>query len=211
MNTLFPMFKSAYMKGTAIDLTSAGTVLKACILDLDDLGTAITGATNATPIVIEATGHGLTTGNIVLVSKVGGNTNANGVRKVTVVDADHVSLQDLSAANIAGNGAYTSGGRIWKLSGVDFLDDIASGARIGTPVEITNKTVSDDGVLDGDNVTLSSVTGDQCEAILVFIDGANDAARRAVGVIGSATSGLPVTPNGGNVGINWPPSGIFQL
>ena len=65
----------------------------------------ISGATNATPIVIALTGHGFLTGQRVVISSVGGNTAANGTWTVTVVDQDHFSLN-----GSVGNGAYTSGG-----------------------------------------------------------------------------------------------------
>lgn len=73
---------------------------------------SVIGATNATPIVIQSTGHGLTTGTRVTVAGVGGTTNANTTTTVTVVDADHFSLDGTT-----GNGAYTSGGT-WNVSGV---------------------------------------------------------------------------------------------
>ncbi|HKH66422.1 MAG TPA: hypothetical protein VKA75_03545, partial [Reyranella sp.] len=62
--------------------TSLGGTLKASLLDADDVGTAITGATNATPIVITSTSHGLSDGDLVAITSVGGNTNANGVFRV---------------------------------------------------------------------------------------------------------------------------------
>lgn len=65
----------------------------------------ITGATNATPIVITSVGHGLIDGMTVTVADVEGNTAANGTWAITVVTADTFSL-DTSV----GNGAYTTGG-----------------------------------------------------------------------------------------------------
>ncbi|MFO0824393.1 MAG: beta-1,3-glucanase family protein [Gemmataceae bacterium] len=65
----------------------------------------ITGATNASPIVITSANHDLTTGDVIEVSGVGGNTAANGIFTVTVVDANTFSLDGSQ-----GNGAYTSGG-----------------------------------------------------------------------------------------------------
>lgn len=68
---------------------------------------AITGATNATPISIASAAHGLKTGNAVVVTGVGGNTNADGTWAITKVDANDFTLN-----GSAGNAAYTSGG-IW--------------------------------------------------------------------------------------------------
>ena len=66
---------------------------------------AITGASNASPIVISSTAHGLSTGDAISVSGVAGNTAANGVFTVTKVDDNSFSLNDTT-----GNAAYTSGG-----------------------------------------------------------------------------------------------------
>lgn len=66
-------------------------------------GQAITGATNANPIVITANGHGLQTGDTAVIHSVQGNTAANGTWTVTRVDANTFSLNGST-----GNGAYTS-------------------------------------------------------------------------------------------------------
>lgn len=68
---------------------------------------AITGATQATPIVVTSAGHGLATNQGVVISGVGGNTAANGTWIVTFIDANTFSLN----ASV-GNAAYTSGG-VW--------------------------------------------------------------------------------------------------
>lgn len=75
-------------------------------------GTAtVTAATNASPIVLTATGHGLAEYDLVNVTSVGGNTAANGVWFVHVVDANTVNL-----LGSTGNAAYTSGGIITKTA-----------------------------------------------------------------------------------------------
>lgn len=72
----------------------------------------ITGATNASPIVITSSGHGLTTGTRVTVASVGGNTAANGDFTITEVSSSTFSLDSST-----GNGAYTSGGT-WNVAGL---------------------------------------------------------------------------------------------
>ena len=67
----------------------------------------VTGATNATPIVITATAHGISTGEEVIISGVLGNTNANGKWIITSTGANTFSL-----GGSAGSGAYTSGGTV---------------------------------------------------------------------------------------------------
>lgn len=73
---------------------------------------SVTGATNASPIVITSAGHGLATGMRVTVANVGGNTAANGTFQVTKVTDNTFSLDGST-----GNGAYTSGGT-WNVSGL---------------------------------------------------------------------------------------------
>src|SRR5881296_2998319 len=70
-------------------------------------GVTISGAANATPVVIQTvTPHNLTAGDFVTIWGVCGTTAANGVRKVkAVVDSTHYSITDLSGADIIGNGA----------------------------------------------------------------------------------------------------------
>jgi len=58
---------------------------------------AITGATNANPISITCTGHGFVTGDLVVISGVLGNTNANGEYAITVVNANTFTLNGRSA------------------------------------------------------------------------------------------------------------------
>lgn len=74
---------------------------------------SIGGATNANPIVLTTTStHGLSVGQVVTVSGVGGNTAANGTFAVASVPSNTT----FTVAQ-AGNGAFTSGGS-WKTTGL---------------------------------------------------------------------------------------------
>lgn len=92
----------------------------------------------------------------------------------------------------------------------DFLDDIPSGARVGTPQTIGSVTVTA-GLFDGADITFPSVTGDQAEAIVIYIDTGSEATSRLVAFLDTGVTGLPVSPNSGNIGITWNASGILQL
>lgn len=84
----------------------------------------------------------------------------------------------------------------------DFLDDRASAARVATSGSFASKTFAD-GILDAADVTLTSVTGDPSESIDVYChDGGADSARRMLLNFDTAT-GLPVTPDGGNITVQW--------
>lgn len=66
---------------------------------------AVTSSTDATPIVVTATSHGLTTGDLVQINGHTTNVAANGIFKVTVVTANTYQLQNyVTGANIAGSG-----------------------------------------------------------------------------------------------------------
>jgi hypothetical protein len=91
----------------------------------------------------------------------------------------------------------------------DFWAD-AEAAAVGTPQTIGSTTVTT-GLFDGDNVTFTAVSGDPCEALIIYIDTGNSATSRLVAYLDTSVTGLPVTPNGGDITITWNASGIFQL
>lgn len=91
----------------------------------------------------------------------------------------------------------------------DFYDDVSAGA-VGTPGTIGSKTYTN-GLLDGADVTYTAVTGDPCEAIIIFLDTGTPSTSRLVAYLDTGVTGLPVTPNGGDITITWNASGIIQF
>lgn len=94
----------------------------------------------------------------------------------------------------------------------DFLDDVAAAARVAvSAASIQNKT-STSGVADGDDITIASVSGDQFEAIILYKHTGTDGTSRLIAFIDNYT-GLPCTPNGGNITVSWPNDAnkIFKL
>ena len=83
----------------------------------------------------------------------------------------------------------------------DFLDDIAVGGRVATSGNLSSKT-STAGVADAADVTFSSVTGDQSEALVIYRDSGTASTSELIAYIDTAT-GLPVTPNGGDITVTW--------
>lgn len=125
----------------------------------------VTGATNATPIVITtSSAHALNSGDIVTISGVGGNTAANGTYKVTVVSSTTFQLKDQSTgADIAGNGSYTSGGTVSRTISNPSDSEIVFGLKItnatnATPIVIT---CASHGLSNGNTVTISHVEGNK--------------------------------------------------
>lgn len=83
----------------------------------------------------------------------------------------------------------------------DNLDDIPSAARVAVSGALTGKTVTD-GVADAADITFSAVSGDPCEAIVLYKHTGVESTSRLIAYIDSAT-GLPVTPNGGDITVQW--------
>ena len=98
---------------------------------------------------------------------------------------------------------------VYPYTSTDEFYSSVSGV-VGTPQTINNTTVTN-GLFDGDNVTYTAVTGNSAEALLIYIDTGSAATSRLVAWIDTSVTGLPVTPNGGDITITWNASGIFQL
>lgn len=91
----------------------------------------------------------------------------------------------------------------------DFADDITGG--VGTDQRITTPTVAN-GTFDGDNLTYTAVTGNSVEALVIYRhnSGANTT-WKVVLYLDTSVTGLPVTPNGGDITVTWNASGIFTV
>lgn len=87
----------------------------------------------------------------------------------------------------------------------------ASSASVGTPQTLSGKTFTN-GVFDSStNPTFTAVTGNSVEALIIFIDTGTAGTSPLVAYIDTSVTGLPVTPNGGDISITWNASGIFAL
>lgn len=87
-----------------------------------------------------------------------------------------------------------------QVSGV-----VASGSLASPTCSISGSTAT----FDASDLVLSSVTGSSAEELILDNDVATDAASLLIAHWDSA-SGLPVTPNGGDITITWSVSGIFS-
>jgi hypothetical protein len=100
-----------------------------------------------------------------------------------------------------GTYTYNSANQFWSS---------ASSASVGTPQTLGSKTFTN-GTFDAADVTFTAVTGSSVEALILYIDTGTDATSPLVAYIDTSVTGLPVTPNGGNITITWNASGIFTL
>lgn len=91
-----------------------------------------------------------------------------------------------------------------------FASDISASANIEESSDITGRTVAS-GVFDCDTVTWVAVSGDQAEAIIFVIDNDAAGADRLVAYLDTGQTGLPVTPNGGDITFTPSSVGVFEL
>lgn len=73
---------------------------------------AITGASNTSPIVITAAGHGLANNQIAKVAGIQGNTAANGIWVAGSITSTTFTLLNLDGSYSLANGTYLSGGTL---------------------------------------------------------------------------------------------------
>lgn len=98
-----------------------------------------------------------------------------------------------------------------NLSTHDFLDDIAAGARVAVSGALTTKTTTL-GVFDADDKTITAVTGATVEAVVLYVHTGVESTSYLIAYIDTGT-GLPFTPNGGDVLVSWSSSAtrIFEV
>lgn len=82
-----------------------------------------------------------------------------------------------------------------------FLSDVPSGGRVATSGNFGTKS-STAGVADAADITFTAVTGDPSEALVIYKDTGTAGTSPLIAYIDSAT-GLPVTPNGGDITVTW--------
>jgi hypothetical protein len=92
-----------------------------------------------------------------------------------------------------------------------FLSDIPSGARIATSANLAGKT-STGGVAGANNAVFTAASGVQSEYAVIYKDTGTAATSSLIYFMDTMT-GLPVTPNGGDITLAWDtgPNKIFKL
>lgn len=88
-----------------------------------------------------------------------------------------------------------------SIASHEFRSSVPSGARVATAGPLTGKTATL-GVLDAADLTATAVTGDQFEAVILFVNTGSDATSRLLIFLDTA-SGLPGTPVGGDFTVAW--------
>jgi hypothetical protein len=94
----------------------------------------------------------------------------------------------------------------------DDLADVTShtGAIVATSAALANKTTTG-GQFNADDATFTSVSGHVSEALIIYDD--THASDALIAYLDTFESGMPVTPNGGNITVQWDasPEYIFAI
>lgn len=99
-------------------------------------------------------------------------------------------------------GAYTYSSAHQFLSSVSGI--------IATSGNLASKTVTN-GVFDAADITITAVSGTTVEALLLYNDTGSAATSNLILYLDTGVTGLVLTPNGGDVTIQFNASGIFAL
>ena len=122
-------------------------------------------------------------------------------------DADDIDVSLLDATDSGAISASTE-----NYGEVDTATVVADRSD-STDVPLGTKTIGSvaTGVFDAANVTFTSISGDAADYLCLHKYSATPANATLIATWDSATTGLPVTPNGGDITVTWSASGIIQI
>lgn len=88
----------------------------------------------------------------------------------------------------------------------EVLADLPAGARVDVTATLTTPTITN-GVFDTDNSTFAAASGDVSEIVILY-DSTSD---NLIAYYDTGITGIPVTPNGGDITLTVNGSGWFAL
>jgi hypothetical protein len=117
------------------------------------------------------------------------------------LDTDQIKASLIDGADYTYNAAHTT-----------YADaTVPAASKVAVSSALTSPTIVD-GVFDTADFTWSSVTGDQSENIILWNDTpTTPTADPLVAFYDTGMTGMPVTPNGGNINVTVHASGWFAL
>ncbi len=96
-----------------------------------------------------------------------------------------------------------------NLTTDQFFNIIPGGAVTAAGVALASKT-SAAGTLSAANVLFTAVSGSASAYLVIYKDTGTPSTSQLIGLIDTAT-GLPVTPNGGDITVAWASSQVYTL
>lgn len=132
------------------------------------------------------------------------NSLFTAVKKV-ILDADLDFLADTIKISLVDSADYTV-----NTGTHDFYDDVTGAGIVATATLGTKTTTA--GTFDSADPSFSAVTGDQSEYIELWSDTAGASSTDPlIAHYDTFSSGMPVTPNGGDINVTVSASGWFSL
>lgn len=121
-----------------------------------------------------------------------------------------------ASASSALNGSGTTGvfvalvdTGVYTYSAAHQFYSSLAGAVVGTDQEIGATKAYTNGTFSGGNLTYTAVSGVSVEALVGYVKNAGaNTTWRLYFYMDTGVTGLPVTPNGGNITVTWNGSGI---
>ncbi len=95
----------------------------------------------------------------------------------------------------------------------DFADDLGANdnPNYGAATSLASKTFAS-GTFDAADTATTALTGaNDVGAIVLYVDSGVEATSRLVLYLDTSITGMPFTPSGGDVTVQWNASGIFTL
>lgn len=123
-------------------------------------------------------------------------------KEAVIQAASNSSLGGTVKAALVDTGTYT------YSAAHEFLTSLTG--VVGTDQTLGTKTFVN-GAFDAADTTWATVSGATVEAIVIYIDTGVAGTSRLVAYIDTGQTGLPVTPNGGNIIMTWDAAGIFTV
>lgn len=114
------------------------------------------------------------------------------------------AVTDTVKANLLSSASYTP-----NFTTDEFLADVPGGAVIKAGVALSSKSGTA-GTLSASNTTWTSVSGTAAAFIGLYKDTGSSATSNLILLIDTAT-GLPITPNGGDIAVAWSSGQVFTL
>lgn len=105
-------------------------------------------------------------------------------------------MSDVIKVILVDTGAYTP-----QTATHEYRSDISNSAVIAGPVTLTGKSTTG-GAANAADITFTSVSGPSIEAIVIYKDTGDNNTSPLIAYIDTAT-GLPITPNGGDIIVTW--------
>lgn len=112
---------------------------------------------------------------------------------------EHLLKADIDFDTVTVKAALIDTGTYTYSAAHEFHSDLSG--IVGTPTAVGSVSVTS-GIIDGADVTFTAVSGATIEAVVLYNDTGVSGTSHLIAYLDTGT-GLPITPNGGDLGLTW--------